>query len=60
MSSSEDDMEENVFAQQRSLFMSGLDAFMVALHRYREKYNKSLMISSLLNSINFCTISRSM
>lgn len=34
MSSSEEDLDENVFTQQRSLFKSGVDAFMVALHRY--------------------------
>ena len=33
MSSSEEDLDDNVFTQQRSLFKSGLDAFMVALHR---------------------------
>lgn len=34
MSSSEEDLDDNVFTQQRSLFKSGLDAFMVALHRW--------------------------
>jgi hypothetical protein len=37
MSSSEEDLEDNVFTQQRSLFKSGLDAFMVALHRWGVK-----------------------
>jgi hypothetical protein len=33
MSSSEEDWDENVFEQQRGLFNSGLDAFVVALRR---------------------------
>jgi hypothetical protein len=42
MSSSEEDLDDNVFTQQRSLFKSGLDAFMVALHRWGVDANCSL------------------
>lgn len=34
MSSSEDELEDNVFTQQRSLFKTGVDAFLVALQRF--------------------------
>ena len=42
MSSSEEDLDDNVFTQQRSLFKSGLDAFMVALHRCAVNEKRSL------------------
>ena len=43
MSSSEEDLDDNVFTQQRSLFKSGLDAFMVALHRWGVNAKRSLV-----------------
>ena len=46
MSSSEEDLDDNVFTQQRSLFKSGLDAFMVALHRCAVNGKRSLAHTS--------------